>query len=91
MPKVENISGNVLSAPVIEMESPFYISFRALVKLDIVQCMFIGDLARALVNNIRPGDEIMIPKAIIDDGRLVFDKMYLDVSAAKGRNINVWG
>lgn len=90
MTRIENVFGNVLSTPVIEMESPFYITFDVIVKRDVIHCTFLGDMARALKNNIRPGDQFMVPRALVDEGRMVFDFMHLDVDTAKGRNINAY-
>jgi len=90
MTKFEQVIGTVRSLPVVEMESPFYLTFDLEVAGDTVQATFVGDMARALKNNIRPGDKVMPRKGIIDNGRLVFDFMHMEPGVAKGRNINFY-
>jgi hypothetical protein len=90
MKRAENIMGKLLSAPQIVNESPFYLEFHIDVSGDAMPCMFIGNMARALRNNIRIGDKIFIPNAILDNGRLVFDMVNLELGTHIGRNVDTW-
>jgi hypothetical protein len=88
MRKFEALECVIMSAPIVEMESPFYLTFDVEVQGDVVPATFIGNFARALKNNILTGDRVIIRNGIIDNGKLVFDFMHLEPSAAIGRNIN---
>jgi hypothetical protein len=88
MQKIDNVMCTIVSTPIVEMESPFYLSFTVDVAGDNVLATFIGDFARALKNNIRVGDKAIIRDALIDRGKLVFDFMQLDPITAIGRNVN---
>lgn len=90
MQKVDNVMCTVLSTPIIEMESPFYLSFVVDVAGDAVHATFIGDFARALRNNIRIGDKAIIRNAIMDSGKLIFDFLHLEDHTAVGRNVNAY-
>ena len=90
MEKFESIIGTVVSRPIIEMESPFYLTFSINVGGDIMPATFIGDFARALRNNILPGDRVNPRKGLIDNGTLVFDFMHMEEDAAIGRNVRTY-
>ena len=90
MVKFESITGTVVGRPIIEMESPFYLTFSIDVGGEIMPATFIGDFARALKNNILPGDRVNPRKGFIDNGTLVFDFMHMELNAAVGRNTNVY-
>jgi len=79
----------IMSAPVVEMESPFYLTFDVKVQDDVVPATFIGNFARALKNNILTGDKAIIRDGFIDNGKLVFDFLQLDLNTSTGRNINI--
>jgi len=89
MKKFDKIDCTIMSDPIVEMESPFYLSFDVKVQGDVVPATFIGNFARALKNNIRVGDHTIIRDALVDKGKLVFDFMHLDPSTAIGRNVNI--
>jgi hypothetical protein len=89
MTKIDKVHCTIMSTPVIEMEQPFYITFDVKVSGDVVPAVFIGEFARQLKNTIRIGDKGIIRKALIDNGKLVFDFMHLNPETAKGRNVNV--
>ena len=88
MEKFDALQGVVMSTPIIENESPFFLSFDVRVAGDVVSATFIGDFARALQNNIRIGDRVIIREGLIDHGKLVFSFMHMEDEAATGRNIN---
>jgi len=90
MKKFDKIDCVVMSTPVIEMESPFYLSFDVEAHGDVVPAIFIGDFARSLKNNIRIGDKGIIRDALMDNGKLVFDFMHLDPTTAMGRNLDFY-
>lgn len=90
MNKFDSLTGVVVSTPIIENESPFYLSFNIRINNDTVPCTFVGNFARALKNNIRVGDMVMPREGIIDNGRLVFSFMHLTPNSAKGRNIDTY-
>ena len=90
MTKFDMLHGTVMSDPIIEMESPFYLSFHVKVENDVVPATFIGDFARALRNNIRVGDKVIIREGLIDNGKLVFSFMHMEKEAAMGRNVNFY-
>lgn len=90
MQKFEALMGVVMSAPIIEMESPFYLSFDVKVQNDVVPATFVGNFARSLRNNIKVGDEIIMRDGLIDNGRLVFEFIHMKPEAAVGRNANVY-
>jgi hypothetical protein len=89
MTKVDKVFCTIMSVPVVETEQPFYLSFDVKVQGDVVEAIFIGEFARQLKNNIRPGDKGIIRKAIVDNGKLIFDFMHLEPANAIGRNINI--
>ena len=88
MKKFDALQGVVMSTPIIENESPFYLSFHVKVQNDVVPATFVGNFARALQNNIRIGDRIIMREGLIDNGKLVFSFMHMEDEAATGRNIN---
>jgi hypothetical protein len=79
-----------MSTPIIENESPFYLTFDVKVQGDVVPATFIGNFARALKNNIRPGDKAILREGFIDNGRLVFDFMHMESNTAVGKNVNYY-
>jgi hypothetical protein len=81
----------IASYPIIENESPFYLSFNVRVKHDMIPATFVGNFARSLKNNIKPGDRVIIRDGLIDNGRLVFDFMHMEPNTAIGRNLDMWG
>ena len=89
MEKFDTLIGTVMSTPIIEMESPFYLTFDVEVGGNVVPATFIGNKARALRNTIRVGDKVMPRNGFIDQGKLVFDFMHMEPSTAIGRNINI--
>lgn len=89
MKKFDNLYCTIMSTPIIENESPYYITFDVEVQNDVVKATFIGNFARALINNIKIGDRAIIRQGLIDQGRLVFDFMHLESHTAVGRNINL--
>ena len=89
MKKFEALACVIMSTPVIEMESPFYLTFNVKVQGDVVPATFIGNFARALKNNIRPGDKAIVRDGFIDNGKLVFDFLHLETNTKIGRNINI--
>lgn len=91
MQKFDSLECVVMSTPIIENESPFYLSFDVKVQGDVVPATFVGNFARSLKNNIRVGDRAIIRNGLIDNGKLVFDFMHMEPSAAIGRNLNIWG
>ena len=90
MKKFERLMGIVMSAPIVENESPFYLSFDIKVHGDVVPATFVGNFARSLKNNIRVGDRAILRNGLIDNGKLVFDFMHLEPSTAIGRNLNMY-
>jgi hypothetical protein len=89
MRKFEALECVIMSTPIIEMESPFYLTFDVKVQGDVVPATFIGNFARALKNNILVGGKAIIRDGFIDNGRLVFDFLQLPSSAKLGHTINV--
>ena len=89
MKKFDKIDCVIMSDPIVEMESPFYLTFDVKVQGDIVPATFIGNFARALKNNIRVDDRATIRDGLIDRGKLVFDFLHLDPSTAIGRNVDI--
>ncbi len=89
MRKFDSLHCTIMSTPIIENESPFYLTFDVKVQNDVVNATFIGDFARALKNNIRVGDRAIIRDGLIDNGKLVFDFIHLESHTAVGRNINL--
>ena len=90
MRKFDKLQCTIMSAPIIENESPFYLSFDVKVQNDVVPATFVGNFARALINNIRIGDKAIIRNGLVDNGRLVFDFLHLEDKTSTGRNINVF-
>ena len=90
MTKFDELHCVVMSTPIIENESPFYLSFDVKVQGDVIEATFVGNFARALKNNIRIGERAIIRNGLVDNGKLVFDFMHLEPSAAKGRNLNMY-
>lgn len=80
----------IMSNPIIENESPFYLSFDVKVQNDVVPATFVGNFARALKNNIRVGERATIRNGLVDNGKLVFDFMHLEPHTAVGRNLNMY-
>lgn len=80
----------VMSTPIIENESPFYLSFDVKVQNDVVEATFVGNFARALTRSIRIGDRAIIRNGLIDNGKLVFDFMHLEPHTAVGRQVNYY-
>ncbi len=91
MIKFNRLMGTVMSTPIIEMESPFYLTFDIKVHGDVVPATFIGNFARALKDSIQVGDKVEPRDGFIDNGKLVFDFMHMEPSTAIGRNLNVVG
>lgn len=89
MQKFKTLMCTVMSTPIIENESPFYLSFDVKVHGDVIPATFVGNFAHALRNHIRVGDEGIIRNGLIDNGKLVFDFMHMNPNTAVGRNINV--
>ena len=90
MTKIDHVECTIASTPIVEMESPYYLSFVVDVKGDSVHATFIGDFARSLKNNIRVGDKAIIRDALIDRGKLVFSFLQLDPITAVGRNVDAF-
>ena len=89
MTKFDKIDCTIMTTPVIEMESPFYLTFDVQVQGDTVPATFIGNFARALKNNIRVGDKAIIRDGLVDQGKLVFDFIHMEPSTAMGRNVDI--
>lgn len=89
MTKFDSLYCTIMSTPIIENESPFYLTFDVKVQNDVVNATFIGNFARALKNNIKVGDRAIIRNGFINNGRLVFDFMHLESHTAASRNINL--
>jgi hypothetical protein len=90
MKKFDKLHCTIMSTPIIEMESPFYLTFDVQVHGDMVPATFIGNFARALKNNIRVGEKAIIRKGFFDNGKLVFDFMHLEPHTAVGRNLDMY-
>jgi len=90
MNKFDKIDCTIMSTPIVEMESPFYLSFDVKVQGDVVEATFVGNFARALKNNIRVGDRAIIRNGLVDQGKLVFDFMHMEPSTAVGRQVNYY-
>ena len=88
MKSMDNIPCTILSNPIIETEQPFMMSFGVSIHGDTVEAMFIGEFARQLKNNIRPGDHGVIREALVEKGRVAFTFMHLDPHTAVGRNVD---
>jgi len=89
MKKFDKIHCTIMSAPVVEMESPYYLTFDVKVQGDVVQATFVGDFARALKNNILVGGQAIIRNGlVVEHGKLVFDFMHLEPHTATGRNVD---
>jgi len=89
MTKFDNLMCTIMSTPVVEMESPFYLSFDVKVQNDVVPAIFIGNFAHALKNTIRIGEKAIIRDGFIDNGKLVFDFLHLEPHTAIGRNVDI--
>ncbi len=90
MTKFDKIDCVIMSEPIVEMESPFYLTFDVKVQGDVVPATFIGNFARALKNNIRVGDHTIIRNGLVDNGKLVFDFMHMEPSTKIGRNVDFY-
>ena len=90
MKKFERLMGTVMSSPIIENESPFYLSFDIKIHGDVVPATFVGNFARSLRNSIRVGDRVEPRNGLIDNGKLVFDFMHMEPSTAIGRQVNYY-
>jgi hypothetical protein len=90
MKKFDKIDCVIMSTPIIENESPFYLSFDVKVQGDVVEATFVGDFARALTRNIRIGDRAIIRNGLVDNGKLVFDFMHMEPSTAVGRQVDYY-
>jgi len=90
MTKIDYVECTILSTPIIEMESPFYLSFVVDVKGDSIHATFIGDFARSLRKSLRIGDKAIIRNALIDHGKLIFDFLHLEPHTAIGRQADVY-
>ena len=88
MERFDLIVGTVASVPVVENESPFYLTFDVQVQGDTVPAYYVGDAARAYQRNVVLGDTIVMKKGFVDGGKLVFDFAYLEPRAAKGKHID---
>jgi len=89
MTKFDKLMGTVMSKPIIENESPFYLTFDIKIQGDVVEATFVGNFARALQNNIHVGDRVIARAGLIDKGKLVFDFLHLEPNTALGRNLDV--
>jgi hypothetical protein len=91
MTRFDSLLTIVKSNPIVENESPFYLSFDVQVSSDIMPAVFVGNFARALKNNIRVGDRIILRKGLVDGGKLVFEMVHLEKNLANiGRNVNYY-
>lgn len=88
--RVDKAIGKVISVPIVEMESPFYLSFMLSIDGKTIPATFIGDFARALRNNIRVGDNIIVRDGLNDNGHLVFDFIHMEEHTAVGRSVNAY-
>lgn len=86
--KFTKLFGQVISTPVIAMESPFQLTFHAKVQGDVMPVVFTGDFARALQKQIRFGDFVNM-NGFSDKGTLVVGFISLEKQTAAGRNIDV--
>ena len=89
MTKFDKLSGIVMSTPIVEMESPFYLTFDIKINGDVLPGCFVGNFARSLQRIIKTGDLITMRNGMIDNGRVVFDFAHLEPHTAKGRQINI--
>jgi len=90
MTKFNKLECVIMSTPIIENESPFYLSFDVKVQGDVVPATFVGNFARALRNNIRIGDRAILRDGLVDNGKLVFDFLHLEPHTAVGRSVNAY-
>jgi hypothetical protein len=91
MSMIDKIGCTIMSNPTIETEQPFIMSFDVKIQGDVMNAMFMGEFARQLKNNIRPGDTGIIREALVERGRIAFTFMHLEPSTAIGRNVSTWG
>lgn len=79
----------ILSVPVVETEQPFMMTFGIRINGDTMEAAFIGEFARQLKNNIRPGDKCVIREATVQGDKIAFTFMHLEPSTAIGRNLDI--
>ena len=89
MQKFDLLAGTVMSNPIVELESPFYLTFDIRIEGDVVPACYVGNFARASKDNIRQGDTITMRNGLIDGGRVVFDFAHLEPHTSIGRRINI--
>lgn len=89
MQKFDKIPCTILSAPVVETEQPFMITFDIRVFGDQMEAAFIGEFARQLAYNIRPGDQGIIREATVHGNKIAFTFMHMEPHTAIGRNLDV--
>jgi len=88
MSKFDTVPCTILSAPVVETEQPFMMTFGVHINGDTMEAAFIGEFARQLRNNIRTGDKCVIREATVHGNRVAFTFMHMNPSAAIARNVD---
>ena len=89
MQSFDKLPCTILSAPVVETEQPFMMTFDIRIGGDQMEAAFIGEFARQLKNNIRPGDTCVIREATVHGSKIAFSFMHLEPSTAIGRNLDI--
>ena len=90
MKALDNVPCTILSAPVVNTEQPFTMTFGISIQGDTMEAMFMGEFARQLKNNIRSGDKGVIREATVHGDKIAFTFMHLEPSTAMGRNVNFY-
>lgn len=86
---MDNILCTILSNPVVNTEQPFTMTFGVHIHGDTMEAMFMGEFARTLKNNIRPGDKGVIREATVHGDKIAFTFMHLEPKTAVGRNVDI--
>ena len=86
---MDTLPCTILSNPQVNTEQPFTMTFGVRIHGDTMEAMFMGEFARQLQNNIRPGDHGVIREALIDRDRVAFTFMHLEPETAIGRNVDI--
>ena len=90
MKTFDSVPCTILSAPVINTEQPFTMTFDVRINGDQMEAMYMGEFARTCRNNIRTGDRGIIREATVHGGKIAFTFMHLEPSTAVGRNVNYY-
>jgi len=88
MNTMDMVPCTILSRPVINTEQPFTMLFGVSIHGDTMEAMFMGEFARQLKNNIRPGDKGVIREATVQGDKIAFTFIHLDPKTANGRNVD---